>query len=74
MGKTAIIIYNEIMNECPKIDTSTPFKQYLTANKFNKITSLISFEEMVWFKCNPNKELANEVMDIASKEILHKQI
>ena len=70
MSKTAIEIYNEIMNECPKIDTSSLSKQYLTSYKFNKITSLISFEEIVWFKCKPNKELANEVMDIATKQIL----
>lgn len=69
MSKTAIEIYNEIMDEGPKIDTSSPAKQYFTAYYFNKVTSLISFEEKVWFKCKPNKELANEVMDIADKKI-----
>ena len=71
--KTAEEIYNEIMNECPKIDTSTPLKQYITANNFHRITSLISFEEMVWFKCKPNKELANSVMNIASINLPNKQ-
>lgn len=64
-----IKIYNEIIEGTPKIDTSCHFKQYITANNFHRITSKISFEEMIWFKCNPDKQLANDVYDYAKFQL-----
>lgn len=67
--KTHIEIYNEIMDGCPKIDTKNWATIQLTYNNFHRITSKISFEEMIWFKCKPNKELANMVYDYAQTQL-----
>ncbi len=72
--KTAIEIYNSIMDGTPKIDSTTIFSQYLTADKFHSVTSRISFEKMVWMRCNPDKKLANEVMLIADQKLKESNI
>lgn len=62
-------IYDSIINQTAKIDNSTPLKQFLTAQVYMKQTSNVSFEELVWIACKPDKDLANEIMRIAEMKL-----
>jgi len=52
--KSAQEVYNHIIATTPK-----------ESREFRKHTSLLSFEKRVWLICEPDKDLANEVMVIA---------
>lgn len=66
---TAREIYDKVIAITPKIDTSNAFKTYLTSQNYMRFTSKYSFEELVWKLCDGDKNLANEVMEIAEQEL-----
>lgn len=66
---TAEQIYNLIINSVPKIKVINFCGiEYYDAESYNYFVEKYSFEERVWFYCNPDKNLANSVMELADKK------
>ena len=68
MNKAKIKKAKKIYKKCVIVSKKTR-KSYETVTLcgFQRITSLVSFEQTVWMACKPDKELANAVMAIADK-------
>lgn len=61
-------IYDAIIKSVPDVKIyETPIGTIVDAKKFNAFTERLSLEEQIWNRCNPNKELANEVYALFEK-------